>query len=231
MSLAWSFTVASEQDLSGRLRHMWTETSAALGAGAPKFTVTSSTASGSAHVVRGTFVMPNYLTGNGGPGSVFDNAGDPNGIPRQNGVMNDDFVCTVPENAKAASAPFVLYGHGLLGSRDEAVGIGTVGATAGVGFSAVDELGMSSADIPTVLGELADLSKFRTQADRLQEGQLGFLELGRLLASGSGFGTNRAFQTRRARPSSTRRSSRSSARARVASSGASRRRSRATGTA
>lgn len=194
LTLAWSFTVASEQGLSGRLRRMWTETSAALGAGAPTFTVTKTQDSGSARIVRGTFTMPSYLTGNGGPGTVFNNAGDPNGIPRQNGTMQDDYVCTVPKDAKAASAPFVLYGHGLLGSRDEAVGIGTVGASANIGFCAVDELGMSSADIPTVIGELADLSKFRTQADRLQQGQLGFLELGRLLASAKGFGTNAAFQ-------------------------------------
>jgi hypothetical protein len=194
LTLAWSFTVASEQGLSGRLRHMWSETSAALGDGAPPFTVTSSGDDGAARIVRGTFVMPNYLTGNGGPGSVFNNAGDPNGIPRRNGTMKDDFVCTVPKKAHAASAPFVLYGHGLLGSRDEAIGIGTVAASAGIGFCAVDELGMSTADIPTVLRELADLSRFRTQPDRLQQGALGFLELGRLLASSKGFATNKEFQ-------------------------------------
>lgn len=194
LTLAWSFTVASEQGLSGRLRHMWSETSTALGKGAPPFTVTTTDDAGAARVVRGTFVMPNYLTGSGGPGSVFNNAGDPNGIPRRNGTMKDDFVCTVPKQAHAASAPFVLYGHGLLGSRDEAVGIGTVAASVGIGFCAVDEIGMSSADIPTVIKELGDLSLFRTQADRLQQGALGFLELGRLLASAKGFGTNAAFQ-------------------------------------
>ena len=194
LTIAWSFTVESEQSLSGRLRHMWTETSAALGDGAPPFTVTSAQDSGAASIVRGTFVMPKYLQGNGGPGSVFDNDGDPNGIPRQNGTMSLDYVCTVPKNAHAGSAPFVLYGHGLLGSRDEAVGLGTVAASAGIGFCAIDEIGMSSADIPTVVAELSDLSKFRTQADRLQQGALGFLELGRLLASAKGFGTNKAFQ-------------------------------------
>ncbi len=194
LTLAWSFTVESEQGLSGRLRHMWSETASALGAGAPPFTVTTSDDAGAARVVRGTFVMPKYLTGSGGPGSVLNNAGDPNGIPRRNGTMKDDFVCTVPKNAPAASAPFVLYGHGLLGSRDEAVGIGTVAASAGIGFCAVDELGMSSADIPTVVKELGDLSLFPTQADRLQQGALGFLELGRLLASAKGFATNAAFQ-------------------------------------
>jgi len=194
LTLAWSFTIASEEGLSGRLRHMWAETSSALGDGAPAFTVMSSQDSGAARIVRGTFEMPRYLQGDGGPGSVFNNDGDPNGIPRQNGTMADAYVCTVPKNAHAASAPFALYGHGLLGSRNEVVGIGGVTASAGIGSCAVDEIGMSSEDIPTVLDELADLSKFRTQADRLQQGALGFLELGRLLASAQGFATNRAFQ-------------------------------------
>jgi hypothetical protein len=88
----------------------------------------------------------------------------------------------------------VLYGHGLLGSRNEAVGVGTAAASIGIGFCAVDELGMSSADIATVIRELGDLSLFRTQADRLQQGALGFLELGRLLASKKGFASNPAFQ-------------------------------------
>jgi hypothetical protein len=195
LAIAWSFTVASGQSLSGRLRHMWAETSAALGDGAPPFTVATTQDNGAARIVRGAFVMPKYLRGSGGPGSVFDNDADPNGIPRRNGTMSIDYVCTVPKNAGAGSAPFVLYGHGLLGSRDEAVGLGTVAASAGIGFCAIDEIGMSSADIPTVVAELGDLSKFRTQADRLQQGALGFLELGRLLASAKGFGTNKAFQT------------------------------------
>ncbi|HEV7526612.1 MAG TPA: hypothetical protein VGP92_16710 [Acidimicrobiia bacterium] len=192
--LKWSFTIASEQGLSGRLRSMWAQTSAALGDAAPKFTVSSTEDSGAARIVRGTFQMPKYLTGNGGPGSVFNNGDVPSGIPTANGTMNDEFVCTVPKSAHAGAAPFVLYGHGLLGSRDEALGIGGVAASAGLGFCAVDELGMSSADIPTVIQELADLSKFRTQADRLQQGQLGFLVLGRLLANAKGFGSHRAFQ-------------------------------------
>lgn len=195
ISTAWSFTVASGESLSGRLRHMWNETRAEVGDGAPPFTVTSAEVVGAAKVVRGTFDMPRYLQGDGGPGSVFNNDGDPDGTPTRNGSMRDEFVCTVPSSATAAApAPFVLYGHGLLGSRDEVLGIGAVGASAGIGFCALDFLGMSRNDLPTVIGEFAELSGFRTQADRLQQGHLGFLLLGRLLASGAGFATGAAFQ-------------------------------------
>ncbi len=43
LDVAWGFTVGSTDDISGRLRHMWSETSAAVGDGAPPFTVTSTT--------------------------------------------------------------------------------------------------------------------------------------------------------------------------------------------
>jgi len=194
-TIAWSFTVASADGLSGRLRHMWDETRTDLGDGAPAFRVTSSDDAGAARIVRGTFDMPRYLQGDGGPGSAFANDGDPNGIPTRQGTMTDEFVCIVPKSASStAPAPFVLYGHGLLGSRDEALDIGSLGASVGIGFCAVDWLGMSTADLPAVAAELADLSKFRAHADRMQQGQLGFLLLGRLLASAQGFGTDPAFQ-------------------------------------
>ncbi len=192
--LTWSFTVASGEGLTGRLRHMWSETTTKLGDGAPPFTATA-VRSGGSTVVNGTFEMPNYLSGTGGPGAVMNNDGDPNGIPTASGTMNADYTCVLPTISTAKDpAPVVLYGHGLLGSRDEVLGIGVVGAVAGIGFCALDFLGMSTADVPTVLDEFADLTKFRTQADRLQQGHLGFMMLGRLLRSAQGFASNPAFR-------------------------------------
>jgi len=193
--LTWSFTVASADGLTGRLRHMWAETTAALGDdGAPPFTATAARGIGSI-VVNGTFEVPNYLSGDGGPGSVMNNDADPNGIPTASGTMNADFTCVLPTvSTSKQPAPVVLYGHGLLGSRDEVLGIGTLGAVAGIGFCALDFLGMSTADVPTVLEQFADLTKFRTQADRLQQGHLGFMMLGRLLRSPQGFATHPAFR-------------------------------------
>ncbi len=139
--------------------------------------------------------MPNYLQGDGGPGSVMNNDSDPMGIPGRNGSMSDAFTCVMPAAAKADSpVPVVLYGHGLLGSRSEVLNIGVTGSAAGVGFCAVDYLGMSTADVPSVLSQFSDLTRFRATADRLQQGHLGVLLLGRLLASPAGFGTDAAFR-------------------------------------
>jgi hypothetical protein len=193
LDVAWAFTVASADSITGPLRSMWQETAAELGDGAPPFTVGSAQVVGGARIVEGSFEMPRYLTGDGGPGTVFDNDGDPDGIPERNGSMAAPFTCVLPVEPVEPS-PVVLYGHGLLGSRAEVLDIGSLGATVGIGFCALDYLGMSSADIPTVLGELGELTRFRTQADRLQQGHLGFLLLGRLLASPEGFVTDPAFR-------------------------------------
>ena len=193
---AWSFTVASDRSLSGRLRHMWDETLAEVGEGAPTFRVDTVTDGGSASVVAGSFDMPRYLTGDGGPGTVLNNDNDPDGLPTRNGTMQSQFLCTVPKAATPeAPAQMVGYGHGLLGSRDEVMDIGLLGANANIGFCALDWIGMSTADVPTVVGEFEDLTLFRTQPDRLQQGHLAFLLLGRLFRSQEGFASHAAFRS------------------------------------
>ncbi|MEZ5180879.1 MAG: hypothetical protein R2702_03245 [Acidimicrobiales bacterium] len=80
--------------------------------------MTSDEASGAARIVQGTFEAPKYLTGDGGPGTVLANDDDPDGIPTADGTMTVDFFCTVPAAATAEEpAGTIIYGHGLLGTR------------------------------------------------------------------------------------------------------------------
>lgn len=192
---AWGFTVGSGDDLSGRLRSMWAETKAEVGEGAPAFEVTSDEVSGPARIVQGTFEAPKYLTGDGGPGTVLNNEGDPDGIPQADGTMTVDFFCTVPTGATAEDpAGTVIYGHGLLGTRQQTLDIGLLGASVNIAFCGLDYLGMSAADVPAIVESFEDLTAFRTVPDRLQQGHLTFLLLGRLLRSDEGFASDPAFQ-------------------------------------
>lgn len=201
LDAAWSFTVGSGDDISGRLRSMWDETSGDMGEGAPPFTIDTDEVSGAAHIIRGTFEMPQYLQGDGGPGTVMNNDDDPDGIPTANGTMTADFVCTVPANATADDpAGTVIYGHGLLGTRDQVLDIGMLGASAGLSFCGLDYLGMSAPDVASIVASLQDLSNFRSLPDRLQQGHLSFLLLGRLLASKDGFASATAFEDDQGRP-------------------------------
>lgn len=192
--LAWDFTVASERNLSERLLHMREQGFEELGGAAPTFTVETTTDSGATRSVIGTFEVPRYLTGDGSPGTVLNNTGsDPR--PRRNGTQTANFICVVPiANEPAAARRSFLYGHGLLGSAGEVLGIGQLGASVGITFCATDWIGMSTGDIPNAIEILSDLSTFRSLPDRLQQGHLNFLFLGRLMRHPGGFASDAAFQ-------------------------------------
>ena len=194
--LAWDFTVASAESLSGRLLHMRSETYDALGAdGAPAFTATMVFGEGMVRWIDGTFEAPNYLTGDGSPGSRFDLGAD--GLPTQNDAtptLQVPFRCLVPMEP-TAPVTAIVYGHGLMSSRDEVNDLEVLVRTGGVAACATDEIGMSAADVPNLAAVLADLSQFPEVADRLQQGHLHQQLLGRLLNSPTGFVTSPLFQT------------------------------------
>ncbi len=216
--LAWDFTVASQQSITGPMLHMRDDAFAKLGSGAPSFTVSSTTDLTTAQdprvarVVTGTFSVPSYLDQPGGPpGSKF-NLG-PDGLPAQlpGNVQTADFVCTIPRTTVSdATDPGatvypghpLLYGHGLLGSADE-VTDSVVEAFADVGNFVVcgtDWLGLASQDVATDIGILRDLSNFSILPDRGDQGMLDFLFLGRLMTSPGGFAANPAFEAGASHP-------------------------------
>jgi hypothetical protein len=193
--LAWEFTVASEESLSSRLLHMRDEAYTGLGDGAPEFTVTASTANEGVRTIDGTFDVPNYLTGDGSPGNRFELGAD--GLPEQNTdqpVLPVPFHCVVPD-AAAQPVPAIVFGHGLMGDRGQADGLSFAAANGLAAVCAIDEIGMSTEDVPNLAAILADLSHFPEQADRLQQGHLNQQFLGRLLNSPDGFVSDPAFQT------------------------------------
>ena len=61
-------------------------------------------------------------------------------------------------------------------------------------FCATDWWGMAQQDVPTTVGILGDLSNFAILPDRVQQGMLNFLLLGRLMIHPQGFAADPAFQ-------------------------------------
>ena len=123
---------------------------------------------------------------------------DSNGAPVQNGVWTANFDCIIP--ASVASGPAgtgrpSLYGHGLFGNAGE-VASGPQRQLAqehGIVFCATDEIGMSESDVPVAIGALQELSRFPALPDRLQQGLLDEMFLGRAMISAGGFTTDAAF--------------------------------------
>ena len=211
--LAWDFTVASARSLAGPMLSM--RDRAFLGLGdrnladgrirgrAPTFRVTSVqdfTPAQNAYVQRridGEVDVPCFLDQPGcPPGSRmrFDSAGLP--TRTLGNVAKAPFICQIPRGVSGRLQP-VLYGHGLFGSRFESLTTFNQQAMQehGLMSCATDWWGMSSDDVPTVAGRiLPDLSNFPMLADRVQQGMLNFLFVGRAMASKDGFGSDPAFQ-------------------------------------
>jgi hypothetical protein len=137
------------------------------------------------------------------PGSRFTT--DPaTGLPAVDPLqptVDVPFQCEIARTSLQHPSHPLLYGHGLLGSRDEVGGSSTVRLRER-GFSpcAVDWWGLSFLDLPNVALTLVDLSGFPSVADRSQQGFVNFLFLGRALRHPQGLTSAAAFRGPKGRP-------------------------------
>lgn len=210
--LAWDFTVSSDLNIAERMLHIRDDAFAQLGdtnladlavqGSAPQFSVTSvqnltpAQDPNISRQVSGTFTVPCYLVPNCGPGGTMQLGA--NGLPTRNGNWTANFQCIIPRKAvNGAATPGrpSLYGHGLLGSANEVNSNAqrTLAQLADIVFCATDEIGFSSADIPTAITILQNLSNFPKLTDRVQQGLLNELFLGRLMIHPNGFLSHGAF--------------------------------------
>jgi hypothetical protein len=205
--LAWDFTVASEQNLAGRMLHIRDDAFASLHGGVPSFQVTQVQNDVDDQIYRrvtGTFTVPSYLTGDGSPGNTFAYApgGGPDALPVRNGNVTAGFICNIPRSATADGNDPVtparggVYGHGLLGSNDEvnAGNVRTMSNAHNFVFCATKWAGFSEDDIVSAVQTLQDISNMPKMSDRTQQGFLNFLFLARLIKDARGFASDPAFQ-------------------------------------
>lgn len=200
--LAWDFTVASERGLSERMLHIRDDSFGELDDQSPEYVVTQTNEYPAddpvARSVIGVFNTPSYLDEPGGPpGSGFANG--PDGLPerRDGNTQIAVFQCEIPREALSDPGQPALYGHGLLGSHTE-VGSDSIKAMAAeqnIVLCATKWAGMSEDDLGFVAETLKDLSGFSAVPDRLQQGMLNALWLGRLMTHQDGLAADEAFQS------------------------------------
>ena len=216
--LAWDFTVASQQSLTGSMLHIRDDAFAKLGSGAPAFSVTGVTDFTTAQdpriarTVTGTFTVPSYLDQPGGPPGSRSTSAPTGSRPRspatcRRPTSNAPSRATAVADATDPGATVypghpMLYGHGLLGSADEVTDtpIESMADAGNFVVCGTDWLGLASQDVATDASILGDLSNFPILPDRGQQGMLDFLFLGRLLTSPAGFVSSPAFQAGTAHP-------------------------------
>jgi hypothetical protein len=160
--------------------------------------------------VTGTFQVPCYLDRIGCPSGSRYNLG-PDGLPRQlpGNTYTANFTCNIPISAVHEQTPGAgnwvvdhryrgsMYGHGLFGDAGEVhtTNVRQLGTDEGVVTCATDWIGMAEEDIgPEAVPALLDLSKFPALPDRLQQGFLDFIYLGRLIAMPDGFASAPGFR-------------------------------------
>jgi hypothetical protein len=207
--LAWDFTVASTRSLTGRMLHIRNAAFGSLHGGAPRFRVTKVerfTRDENARIARrisGTFDVPSFLDEPGGPaGSRFNYRGSSDGLPARlpGNTQVAPFECQIPRSATVAHpAHPSLYGHGLFNdaSEVEAGNVEDMADEHDFTLCGTDWLGLTGAgaDVREVAHVFSDLSDFAELPDRLQQGMLDALFLGRLLVHPDGFASAPAFRS------------------------------------
>jgi hypothetical protein len=211
--LAWDFTTASVRNTTGRLMSMRNRAFAALGdhdladgkvqGHAPAFAVTNISkypGKDLYRIVEGTFTVPCFITPSCAPVGRFVTTSGLYGTPLQTPVPQvAKFICDIPRVAVGRHHRQLrpsLYGHGLFGDSTE-VEAGNVEDMAqrhAMLECATDWYGMAETDVPNAIVDLADLSNFNTLIDRVQQGELDFLYLARLMISKDGLCSNKNFR-------------------------------------
>lgn len=203
--LAWDFTVASRQNLTQRLLSMRDRAFAGLGdrnlrdlkveGSAPSFTIDEVRDVAGARRVAGRVAVPCFLDQAGcPPGSRFrlDRRGLPVRTPGN--VQQARFVCIVPTSASPSSrARPLLFGHGLFQNASIVDLAAPIAIRANAVMCGTDFSGLSSEDVQNALSVSGDLSRLPTIADRLQQGLLNFMFLGRLMIHPQGLSSNPEF--------------------------------------
>jgi len=209
---AWDFTVASRQNVTGRLLSIRDSAFAGLGdrklangkvAGrAPGYAITSTkTLSPELRAVVGTFDVPCYLRECGTTATTGFHYGSskPDALPtqRRGNVAVAPFECIIPSSAGNPSpARISLYGHGLFGDYTEVEDpwVEALATQHNIVFCGTDWWGLTDADESFAATVVGNLNLFGVIVDRLQQAVLNTLFLGRLMDSPHGFATNPDFQ-------------------------------------
>jgi hypothetical protein len=168
----------------------------------PAFTLTSADQlTPSLRRVQGTLAVPCYLTScvAGATTGFHYGSGNPDAVPTQipGNVASASFECIVPSSASAANpARIALYGHGFLSSRSEVEGawVQQLASEHNIAFCATDWWGLATPDLPALIASMRNVNELPSLVDRLQQGVLNTLYLGRLMLSAQGLATSSAFQ-------------------------------------
>ena len=184
LQIAWDYTTASRDSNTRWLVHMRDDALAKVGDEGPEYVIDSVDMDPNVYIhmrIHGHMTVPLYLD-KPGPGGrlVF---GD-DGLPKQNGTADYDFLVHIPNAATSKPLAVLQNGHGLLGDKAEGQNsyfakICELNGFVGV---AVDLVGMAEDDYNTVLDSIGgDIGHFQALVDRQHQGILNSLLVMRMM--------------------------------------------------
>ncbi|MFZ5481509.1 MAG: hypothetical protein ACOZNI_32405 [Myxococcota bacterium] len=188
---AWRFHTASDETLHRDLLAMRADALERLGPDGIGCTVESveegygeGTAITSFRRVRGTYTVPSYMDDPEPPARLVRGDDD---LPTYVEDVEVTFTAIVPHSLAdvPTAGPVVTFGHGLLGDAEGTLSDERIRYSAdngGVVIVGTDWAGMSTDDLVTVAGILADVSTFPYLSDRLHQAMVNQLALTRTFA-------------------------------------------------
>ncbi|MFT4658512.1 MAG: hypothetical protein ACI8V4_002703, partial [Ilumatobacter sp.] len=199
LTIAWDFTVISTDSLTGPLVHMRDDAFAELGDEAPSFTIATVEPQPDENrtVIEGTFDVPLYLEGDGSSGSGLNLSNDSD-LPTINGTFEAAFRCQVTDTSTPeAPGAALVYGHGLLGTERQVTSAGPTLLAVNHNYVVCGTalIGMADEDTGNAAASLIDPGNFSTLVDRLLQGHLNTLFLGRLMKHPAGLVSDAVFQS------------------------------------
>jgi len=184
----WTFHTASASALRGDLLHIRADALERLGPDGLGCTVDSvdqDFADDTFRRIRGTFTVPSYTDSPTAP-ALFVRGDD--GRPEFVEDREVAFTALVPESVGRPAEgdpvprPIVSFGHGLLGEAEGTVSSDRTRALAEQASMVVvgtDWAGMSQSDLLAVAAALQDPNQFIAVTDRMQQGMINFIAMGR----------------------------------------------------
>ncbi len=173
LQIAWDFSTASRENITGDLVHMRDEALKIVGDEGPTYTITKVEENPNEHILKritARMTVPLFLEKADPPAKIVRG---PDGKPKQNGTAEYDVLIHVPKAAQEKPCPLLQNGHGLLGRKTEGQnGYLAQMAQSGcfVAFS-VDLVGFAEEDQDHVSSQIVeDIGNFRTTVERQHQG-------------------------------------------------------------
>ena len=188
LQIAWDYVTASREGTTRRMLAMRDDALAKVGADGPPYVVTNVEENPNPHIRRrisGKMTVPFYLDKQDVGGRLVLGA---DGLPRQNGTADFEFVVHVPNSLASDTSPkagpLVQNGHGLLGSMREGQNgyLAEFADTKGYVAFAMDFFGMAGSETNFIAETLfTDATAFRSTVDRQHQGIVNELLLMRMM--------------------------------------------------